>query len=89
MPKIPPLQDHRKPAKWPNSLDFDWSQEKQDEFRAVFGAHPNVLNNLLAFCGVYAANQANDPVEAARNEGRRLVGLYLLRMMDFAPVKGT
>jgi len=73
--------------KWPDSLDFEWSQQKQDEFRAVFGAAPQILNNLLAFCGVYAVNHANEPIEAGRCEGRRMVGLYILRMMDYAPIK--
>lgn len=37
--------------------------------------------DLLRFCGVWSPNVATNHLDMARNEGRRIVGLYILQML--------
>ena len=37
--------------------------------------------HLLRVCGVFSINKATDPLEMARNEGRRMIGLHILAML--------
>jgi hypothetical protein len=48
---------------------------------AYRGTPMAVREDLLRFCGVWSPNLSVDPLEMARNEGRRLVGLYILQML--------
>jgi hypothetical protein len=41
----------------------------------------NVREDLLRFCGVWSPNLETEPLAMARNEGRRLAGLYLCHML--------
>jgi hypothetical protein len=41
----------------------------------------SVREDLLRFCGVWSPNLAVDALEMAKNEGRRLAGLYILHML--------
>jgi hypothetical protein len=50
-------------------------------YRTVFQHNSPVLEDLLSFCGVFSPNLAAEPLEMARNEGRRLVGLRILGML--------
>lgn len=50
-------------------------------YRGVLNGNTQVLEDLLRFCGVWSPNLASDSLEMARNEGRRLVGLYILQML--------
>jgi len=40
-----------------------------------------VREDLLRFCGVWSPNLADNQIDMARNEGRRIVGLYILHML--------
>lgn len=50
-------------------------------YRNFAASCPEVLDDLLNQTGVFKANNANDIVPLARNEGRRWVGIYLLHMI--------
>jgi hypothetical protein len=55
----------------------------QLDYRKCFGgpSGERTLEHLLQVCGVFSGNFANDPLELARNEGRRAVGLHILAMI--------
>jgi hypothetical protein len=40
-----------------------------------------VREDLLRFCGVWSPNLADNEIDLARNEGRRMAGLYILHML--------
>jgi hypothetical protein len=40
-----------------------------------------VREDLLRFCGVWSPNMAQTSLDMARNEGRRMVGFYVLQML--------
>jgi hypothetical protein len=48
---------------------------------AYRGMPVTVREDLLRFCGVWSPNVSENALEMARNEGRRLVGLYILQML--------
>ena len=55
----------------------------QGAYRATFSGPSGeiTLEHLLMLCGVYSPNLSNDPVEMARSEGRRMMGLHILAMI--------
>lgn len=55
--------------------------ELEIAYRQALNNNDMVLEDLLSFCGVFAPNLAAEPLEMARNEGRRLVGLRILGML--------
>ena len=56
-------------------------QKVSDLELAYQGTPMAVQEDLLRFCGVWSPNMANNPLDMARNEGRRIVGLYILHMI--------
>lgn len=48
---------------------------------AYRGTPMPVREDLLRFCGVWSPNMATNALDMARNEGRRIVGLYILQML--------
>lgn len=58
------------------------SKSQVSELELAYRGTPMVVReDLLRFCGVWSPNLAVNELEMARNEGRRLVGLYILQML--------
>lgn len=57
-------------------------QNKVSDLELAYRGTPMaVREDLLRFCGVWSPNLATEALDMARNEGRRFVGLYFLRML--------
>jgi hypothetical protein len=65
----------------------------QIAYRKCFGgpSGETTCEHLLQVCGVFSMNKATDPLEMARNEGRRMIGLHILAMLGRVkfPEKGN
>lgn len=55
----------------------------QLSYRKCFGgpSGEETCEHLLRVCGVFSINKATDPLDMARNEGRRMIGLHILAML--------